>query len=415
MIEANPRSPAAAAPRPTPPPPVAVAWRSADILRAAALVIGLYLLLRLLWVAYPLLLLSFLGLLFGLAVGSGADFLERLRIPRGIGATLIVVTFLGALVGLGFLVAPKIREQAGELRIAVPEAVDKVEGWMGRHKDGFLGQMLPLDTGKPTEQTPAPPAATPGTPPGTPPEATPDTPPAQADSQPSGQLSKLPDSLSGQLGAVTRYLFSFLSSTVSVIAGVILILFLSIYIGASPDLYRRGLLYLMPHRVRPRAEQVLSAIAMTLRRWLLTQLIAMVVIGVVTFIVLSLLKVRAALALAILAGLFEFIPMLGPILSGVPAVAMGFLDTPQKALFVLLAYVVIQFFENHLLIPMLMKEGVDLPPVLTLIGLALMGLIFGFLGMLVAVPFLAAVMVAVKLLYVEDVVGEDVKTVLDAE
>jgi predicted PurR-regulated permease PerM len=258
--------------------------------------------------------------------------------------------------------------------------------------------MLPLDTGKPAEQTPATP---------------PDTPPAQAGSQPADKLSKLPDSLSGQLGAMTRYLFSFLSSTVSVIAGVILILFLSIYIGASPDLYRNGLLHLVPQRARPRAGQVLNAVSMTLRRWLLSQLVAMAVIGVVTFIVLSLLHVRAALALAILAGLFEFIPMLGPILSGLPAVAMGFLDSPQKALFVVIAYVAIQFFENHLLIPMLMKEGVDLPPVLTLIGLALMGLIFGFLGMLVAVPFLAAVMVAVKLLYVEDVVGDEVKTVLD--
>jgi predicted PurR-regulated permease PerM len=284
---------------------------------------------------------------------------------------------------------------------------------MGRHKDGLLGQMLPLDTGKPTEQTPAPAVSQPGAPPKTTSDTPPDTPPAQASSQPSDKLAKLPDSLSGQLGAVTRYLFSFLSSTVSVIAGVILILFLSIYIGASPDLYRNGLLHLVPQRARPRADQVLSAIAMTLRRWLLSQLVAMVVIGVVTFIVLSLLHVRAALALAILAGLFEFIPMLGPILSGVPAVAMGFLDSPQKALFVVIAYVAIQFFENHLLIPMLMKEGVDLPPVLTLIGLALMGLIFGFLGMLVAVPFLAAVMVAVKLLYVEDVVGDEMKTVLD--
>ena len=73
-----------------------------------------------------------------------------------------------------------------------------------------------------------------------------------------------------------------------------------------------------------------------------------------------------------------------------------------------------QFLENHILVPMLMKRGVDLPPVVTLIGLALMALVFGFLGMLVAVPFLAAVMTAVKLLYVEDVVGDDVKTVLDA-
>jgi predicted PurR-regulated permease PerM len=62
---------------------------------------------------------------------------------------------------------------------------------------------------------------------------------------------------------------------------------------------------------------------------------------------------------------------------------------------------------------MVMQEGVDLPPILTLIGLALMSVVFGFLGTLVAVPLLAAVMTAVKLLYVEDVVGDQVETVLD--
>jgi predicted PurR-regulated permease PerM len=166
--------------------------------------------------------------------------------------------------------------------------------------------------------------------------------------------------------------------------------------------------------VRGRADEVLKAIGLTLRKWLITQLVAMVVIGVVTTITLTLLGIKAALPLGIIAGLLEFIPMAGPILSGIPAVAMGFLDSPQKALFVTLAYVGIQFFENHFLIPILMKEGVDLPPVLTLIGLAVMGVVFGFLGVLVAVPLLAAVMVAVKLLYVEDVVGDDVETVLDA-
>jgi predicted PurR-regulated permease PerM len=395
----------------TPIPEQRPAWRSADILRAGALVLGLYLFLRLLWVAYPLLLLSFLGLLFGLALARGADSLERFRIPRGIGATLIVLTFLGVLTGLGFLVAPRLQKQAVELRAAVPQAVDQIEAWIDRHQDGFIGQMIPLDTGKPSDQTPPPPASASAPAPN---PAPPDTPPAQEESQPTGKLSKLPDTLSGQLGAVTRYLFSFLSSTVAVIAGILLILFLAIYIGADPDLYRRGLLHLVPHRARGRAEEVLSAISITLRRWLLAQLIAMVAIGVVTFIVLSLLGVRAALALAILAGLFEFIPMLGPILSGVPAVAMGFLDSPQKALFVVIAYMLIQLFENHILIPMLMKEGVDVPPAVTLIGLALMSLVFGFLGMLVAVPLLAAAMVAVKLLYVEDVVGDEVETVLDA-
>jgi predicted PurR-regulated permease PerM len=393
-------------------PPRSGAWRSADILRAGALVLGLYLLLRLLWVAYPLLFLSFLGMLFGLAVASGTDHLERLRIPRGIGATLIVLAVLGIVTGLIALAAPRLQAQAGELQQAIPQAVDKVETWVRGHQDGFIGKMIPLDTGKPTGRAPAPVGAqnNPQNSPATPP----DTPPAQAENPSAGRISRLPDSLSGQLGAVSRYLFSFLSSTVAVLAGIVLLLFLSIYIGASPDLYRRGLLHMVPRRGRAKADEVLTAIAMTLRRWLLSQLVAMVVIGVVIYVVLSLLHVRAALALGILAGLFEFIPMLGPILSGAPAVAMGLLDSPQKALFVLIAYVAVQFFENHILIPMLMKEGVDLPPVVTLIGLALMSLIFGFLGMLVAVPFLAAVMVAVKLLYVNDVVGDEVETVLDA-
>jgi len=100
--------------------------------------------------------------------------------------------------------------------------------------------------------------------------------------------------------------------------------------------------------------------------------------------------------------------MLGPILSAVPGIAMGFLDSPQKALLVALVYWGVQFLEGHILAPLLMKRGVDLPPVVTLIGLSLMAIVFGFLGMMVAVPVLAAVMVVIKKLYVEDVVGDEI-------
>jgi predicted PurR-regulated permease PerM len=370
----------------------AAGWRSIDILRAAALVMGLYLALRLLWVAYPILFVGFLGILFGLAVARGTDYLERFRVPRGVGAALIVFGFVGCLVGIGMWIAPTLREQTGLLRDALPQAINRAEDWLNRQGQGLLGQLMPEP---PNPPAPAEPGRTQG----------------EAESS----RARLPGTLSGQLGAMGRYLFSFLSSTITVLAGLVLILFLSIYIGMDPGLYQRGLMHLFPHRVRGRAGEVLSAIGITLRKWLMTQLIAMAVIGVVTTVVLKLLGIEAALPLGILAGLLEFIPMAGPILSGIPAVAMGFLDSPQKALFVALAYAGIQFFENHLLIPILMKEGVDLPPVLTLLGLAVMSVVFGFLGMLVAVPLLAAILVAVKLLYVEDVVGDDVQTVLDGE
>lgn len=140
---------------------------------------------------------------------------------------------------------------------------------------------------------------------------------------------------------------------------------------------------------------------MVLRKWLVTQLIAMAVIGTVTTIVLLILGVKAAFALGLLAGLFEFIPTVGPLLSAVPAVAMGFLDSPEKALLVAGAYVGIQFLENHILIPLLMKGGMDLPPALTVITQALLALVFGFLGLMVAVPLLAVVLVTVQVLYVQ--------------
>jgi predicted PurR-regulated permease PerM len=374
-------------------------WRSRDVLRAAALVMGLCLLLRLLWLAHDLIFIAFLGVLFGLAVARGADWLERFRIPRGVGATLIVLSFVGVLVGLVAWSAPTLRQQFGELQATLPQALDRVEGWIEDHRAGLLGQIMPRQA-PPGAQGPAAPAAPP--------------PPAERPESGGGSFSKLPGSLAGQLGAVGRYLFSFLSSTVAVLGGLLLILFIALYIGAEPRLYYRGILHLVPRPARPRADQVLTAIGVTLRRWLVAQLVMMAIIGVVTTLGLTLLGVKAALSLGIIAGLLEFIPMLGPVLSAIPAVAMGFLDSPQKALFVALLYWGVQFLENHILVPLLMKRGVDLPPVVTLLGLSLMALVFGFLGMLVAVPFLAALLVAVKLLYVEDVVGDDVQTVLDA-
>jgi predicted PurR-regulated permease PerM len=383
-------------------PPRLPGWRSLDVLRAAALVFGLYLFLQLLWLAHDLFFITFLGVLFGLAVASGADFLERFRVPRAVGAALVVLSFLGVIVGLGAWAAPTLRAQGQELRTLLPQALNRVEAWVDAHQDGLLGQIMPG-----TGANGAAPAAQPGAP-AAPPAEKPDTAqtPRTQQTPAHGAGFALPKDLSGQLGAATRYLFSFLSSTVAVLAGVLLILFTALYIGAEPRLYYEGLLHLFPHAARPRAAEVLAAIGASLRKWLLAQLLMMVAIGVIDAVGLSLLGVKAALALALIAGLLEFIPLLGPILSAVPAIAMAFLDSPQKALFVALLCWGVQFLEGHILAPLLMKRGVDLPPVVTLIGLSLMAIVFGFLGMMVAVPVLAALMVAIRMLYVEDVVGD---------
>lgn len=384
-------------------------WRSKDVLRTAALVLAMYVVARLLWFANPLVLTVFLGVLFGLAVSAGTDRLERIGLPRGVGAGLIVVSFFALLVLFGVMVAPTLRTQGAELRQRLPQALDRVEQWANDRQGGLLGMFLGgartearVDSATAARQLGgATTSAVADTAVPTPPGAVGST-AGDTTSRPATLRQRITQQLSG----ATKYLFPFLSSTLAAMAGLLLIVFLSIYVAADPDLYHRGMMHLFPHRARKRAGEVLSAMATVLRRWLVTQLIAMAVIGTVTTIVLLVLRVKPALALGVIAGLFEFIPTVGPILSAVPAVAMGFLDSPEKALYVVIAYTGIQFAENHLLIPLLMKGGLDLPPAVTIVSQALMALLFGFLGLMVAVPLVAAVLVPIRLLYVEGVVGD---------
>lgn len=388
-----------------------VGWHSKDIARAAALIIAMYLGIQLLWYANQLVLVTFLGVLFGLAIEAGVDRLERWRIPRGVGAALIVVTFFAFLFGIGAWITPTIREQSVELRAKIPEAVDRIEQWLNRRQHGMFGFVFGAkrDTQQVADTLSQQPRDTLRA-------AATDTGRAGvADSARAGgapsATETLRQSLGRQVGGAARFLFPFVTHTIAVFGGIMLIIFMSIYISADPNLYHRGLMRLFPHRMRDKAGEVLSAMATVLRRWLVTQLIAMLVIGVVTTIALLILRVKAAFALGLIAGLLEFIPTIGPILSAVPAIAMGFLDSPEKALTVVALYIGIQFMENHLLIPLLMKGGVDIPPVLTILGQALFTLLFGFLGLMVAVPVLAATMVAVKMLYVERVVGDHIAVV----
>ena len=370
------------------------------VLRNTAIVSGYLIGLLLLWVARDIFLTAFIGILFGLAVSSGAELLARLRVPRGVGAAFVVFGFIAILYGLAAWIAPTLRAQGALLRARIPEAVDRAESWLNA-RPGLAGLILGgqhAPAGAPDTSIAA--------------KAKQNA--AAADSANASSVPSLQQRVSQELRGASRYFFPFLSSTITIAAGLFLILVLSIYIGADPLLYRTGLLHLMPHTGRARAEVVLVRVATVLRKWLVTQLVAMVVIGVVSTTALLILRVKAAVALGVIAGLLEFIPTIGPILSAVPGIAMGFLDSPEKALYVGLAYLLIQQLEGHLLIPMLMKEGMDLPPALTIITQGVMALLFGFLGLLVAVPMLAAVIALVKTLYVENIIEVSTATPIEA-
>ncbi len=350
-------------------------WPSRDILRAALLVAGVWLSLQFLWVARSAFVLTFLGVLFGVALSGGVTWLQRRGVPRAVGALLILLAFLGVLAGLAWIAAPRIIEQAQQLQQQLPEALDRIERWV-RAQQGGMAQLLRGDGADPAGRD--------------------------------GKPADIRQTVAQQVAKVGANFFAIFSTTLGALGGLLVVTFVAVYIAVDPRTYRRGIMHLVPHGARPKAAEVLDAMGVSLRRWLVAQLIAMVVIGALTTVALLLIGVRAAVALGIIAGILEFVPYFGPILSAVPAVAMAFLDGPDKALWVVVAYTLIQQTENNALIPFLMKEGLDLPPVVTIVGQVALALVFGFVGLVIAVPLLGAAMVPIKLLYVQDVVGDEV-------
>ena len=161
---------------------------------------------------------------------------------------------------------------------------------------------------------------------------------------------------------------------------VVVIVFLGLYLAADPDLYRRGTLHLVPRGGRDRARAGLDAAGEALRKWLMGQLSAMVAVGVLTFAVLKLLNMPLALSLALIAALLEFIPFIGPILSGVPAVLVGFHVGPNEALYVAAAYLVIHQIEGNVVMPIVQKWAVALPPALGIASIVVFGWLFGLPG-----------------------------------
>ena len=136
----------------------------------------------------------------------------------------------------------------------------------------------------------------------------------------------------------------------------------------------------------------------------------MIIIGVLTAVGLWLLGVPLALTLGLLAALLTFIPNIGPILAVVPAALLALLQSPTRALYVVLLYLGIQTVESYLLTPLMQKRTVSLPPALTIFAQVLMGILVGRIGLVLATPLTAALFVLVKMLYVEDILGDSIET-----
>ncbi len=186
------------------------------------------------------------------------------------------------------------------------------------------------------------------------------------------------------------------------LAALLIVLFLGIYFAVDYDKYLEGAVRLAPVARRVRLREVLGEVHQTLRWWLLGKIVAMFFIGVLTSVVLVALGVPLAAALGVIAALLTFVPNFGPVVSAVPAVLLGFVQSPATALYVAILYLAIQTVESYLITPLIQQRTVSLPPGLTISAQIGMGILFGAGGIVLATPVAAASLVAINRLYVKD-------------
>ena len=318
------------------------------------------------WFAIDLLLLLFGGLLLGIFLHTLAGLLTA-HTPLGhrLALALVVLALTATVVGAGLLFAGQLSEQARELSQRVPQAAERVVETLEQHEWSrwIVDQLRGGDAGSAAANGPA--------------------------------ASEMAERAAGALSRLAEF-----------VVAIAVVVFGGVYLAASPAPYIRGVLRLVPIRRRARVGEAMYAVGYTLRWWLFGQLAAMALVGTVMGVGLAFIGVPLAFGLGVLAALFEFIPTVGPVLALVPALLLALVESPQMALYVLILYTFVQTLEGYLFTPLIQERVVHLPPVLTIAVQVLLAWRLGPLGLVVAVPLMAAVLVAVQMLYVKDVLTD---------
>ena len=313
--------------------------------------------LLLVWFALNLLLLLFAGVLLAIFLRTLATFVARITsMSLGWALTVVSVALIGIAALTGWLYAPRLAEQSDQFAQAIPQLAADLTSWLRKYS---WGQWLVDQFSQPSDD--------------------------QLASRATGAMRRLMDG----------------------VVAVTVVIFTGLYLAAQPAPYVRGVLYLLPLRRRVRAAEALYAIGHVLRWWLVGQALAMSAVGLAMGIGLSLIGVQSAFLLGILAGLFEFIPLVGPVMALGPALLLAAAESARLVVWVLGLYLVVQITESYVLTPLVQQRAVELPPVVTIAAQVALSWTAGPIGLIVAVPLSAAVMVAIQMLYVEDALDDD--------
>jgi predicted PurR-regulated permease PerM len=321
------------------------------------------LILLVLWLAGYVVLLVFAAVLLAILLRMPADWIAaRTGLPPRVAVLLVALVLVLLLGGGGWLAAPQIVQQTHELLRQIPATLS-----------GMRDALEAL--GWPRPETPA-----------TPDEVA---------------------TLGGEAAwTAAAGLIGVAFSTFGSVVAIVFILVIGVYLAVEPRMYVEGLLTLLPVSRRPRWRAILFRIGHVLGWWLLGQMISMTVITGAVFVGLRLLEVPLALTLALIAGLMTFIPNIGPMIALVPTVLVAMGGGVWQVFYVVLFYTAVQSVEGYLLTPAIQRRAVHMPQALILTAQLLLGLLMGVIGLALAAPLAAATLVAVRMAYIEDHLGD---------
>ena len=292
----------------------------------------------------------------------------RLPLSMGWCRLIAVVVFLVVVGGIGWALAPYVTDQASQLSEQLPSSLQEAEQQIRQLPGGqkIVSYVKDKDMMK----------------------------------EVSGNAQKFFSALFGVFGTL---------------GSLYVILFMGFLILASPQAYVEGFLHLVPKDRRDRANEVLNILGETLRSWLTGKLLSMLIVAVFTWIGLWILGIPLALILGIIAGLLAFVPNFGPLAALLLGVLIAATQGPQKMLWTAAVYIIVQIIESNLLTPVIQRRQVSLPMAMILVAQLVLGVYTGVLGLVLATPIFAIIMVLIKTLYVEDVLDDHEATLAPEE
>lgn len=325
-----------------------------------ALVASLYIL----WQLKDVLLLVFAAIVLANSLNLLARWLrKKLGIQRSAAVLIAVGLLIASLVLFFQIIVPPFAKQLQEIYVLVPQGINQLTTWLNS-----VDKVIPDDFDR---------------------------------------YLPNPESLAQEVTPHAQRLlgrsFAFFSSSLGSVINVLLIVILGLMMLVNPDAYRNGFIRLFPSFYRRRVDGILQECEVSLGSWIVGALISMSVIAVLSTLGLYMIGVKAALANGVLAGLLNFIPNLGPTLSVVPPMAIALLDSPIKAAIVLGFYIAIQQFESNFLTPYVMSQQVNLLPAVTLLAQVFFATIFGFWGLLLALPLVVVCQIWIRRILIEDI------------